>query len=223
MDPADARSALEALIRERGEDYASLSRLLGRNDAYVQQYIRRGSPRRLADQDRRTLARYFGIAEAALGGPAVESPRIARAERGSRRGAVDLVLVPRLAVAASAGPGAWEVEETAGDARTFDAGWLREMAGGSPAHASMIRVTGESMAPTLLDGDDILVDRGDTALRDGVYVLRMDDALLVKRLRVHAEGIDVLSDNPAFESRPASDPVDLQIVGRVLWVGRRLR
>src|SRR3546814_4245944 len=40
------------------------------------------------------------------------------------------------------------------------------------------------MAPTLSDGDDILVDGGDAAgrLRDGIYVLRMDDALMVKRV-----------------------------------------
>ena len=71
MAEADPRAVLERLIRERREDYAGLSRLLGRNAAYMQQFIRRGTPKRLAEDDRRTLARYFGIEETLLGGPPV--------------------------------------------------------------------------------------------------------------------------------------------------------
>ena len=56
----DARAELQRLIDERREDYASLSRLLGRNAAYVQQYMKRGSPKKLPEDERRTLARYFG-------------------------------------------------------------------------------------------------------------------------------------------------------------------
>src|SRR3546814_19941777 len=61
--------------------------------------------------------------------------------------------------------------------------WLRGL-GADPRALSIIRVAGDSMAPTLSDGDDILVDGGDAAgrLRDGLYVLRMDDALMVKRI-----------------------------------------
>ena len=49
----DARAALERLIEERGEDYAALSRLIGRNAAYIQQFIKRGTPKRLSEEDRR--------------------------------------------------------------------------------------------------------------------------------------------------------------------------
>lgn len=38
------RQALDDLIRERDETYAAVSRLLGRNSAYIQQYIKRGTP-----------------------------------------------------------------------------------------------------------------------------------------------------------------------------------
>ncbi|MDQ3139723.1 MAG: peptidase S24, partial [Pseudomonadota bacterium] len=73
MDDEAARLALERMIAERGEDYASLSRLIGRNAAYVQQYIKRGTPRRLAEEDRRVLARYFGVGEQRLGATGVPS------------------------------------------------------------------------------------------------------------------------------------------------------
>jgi hypothetical protein len=95
----DARAALDALIRERREDYASLSRLLGRNPAYVQQYIKRGVPKKLDEEDRAKLARYFGVSEALLGG------REAAAD--------DLIAVPVLDVQASAGPGAFADDERA--------------------------------------------------------------------------------------------------------------
>ena len=72
MAETDGRTALARLIGERGEDYAGLSRLIGRNAAYIQQFIKRGTPRRLAEADRRILARYFGVAEAMLGAPDTE-------------------------------------------------------------------------------------------------------------------------------------------------------
>ena len=69
MDGEGQRAALEALIRDRGASYAALSRLLGRNAAYLQQFVSRGSPRMLGERERAVLARYFGVAESVLGGP----------------------------------------------------------------------------------------------------------------------------------------------------------
>ena len=71
----DARRALDELIQQRGVNYSSVSRLLGRNAAYIQQYIRRGSPRQLDEQDRSVLARFFGVDEKILGAPAVVQVR----------------------------------------------------------------------------------------------------------------------------------------------------
>jgi phage repressor protein C with HTH and peptisase S24 domain len=213
---ADPRTVLEDLIRERREDYAGLSRLIGRNPAYVQQFIKRGTPRRLAEEDRRRLARYFEIDEALLGGPSAPPPGEAS----------DLVAIPRLDVAAAAGAGALDPAERALGRIGFEPQWLRRL-GVDPASASLIRVDGDSMAPTLSDGDEILVDRGDAArrLRDGLYVLRLGDALVVKRVAVGPAGrrLSILSDNEAYPSWPDCDPADVEMVGRVVWVGRRLR
>jgi phage repressor protein C with HTH and peptisase S24 domain len=62
-------------------------------------------------------------------------------------------------------------------------------------------------------------------LRDGVYVLRRDDALLVKRLSRHPGGrrLSVTSDNPAHPSWPDCDPGEIELVGRVIWAGKRIR
>ena len=213
MAEADGRAALARLIAERGEDYAGLSRLLGRNPAYIQQFIKRGSPRRLAESDRRILARYFGVDEALLGAPEAEPGQGLRP-------------VPRLEVEAAAGAGAFDGEEKGGGHIAFDPAWLRRVARGAPDLLSIIRVAGDSMAPTLADGDDILVDRGDAAprLRDGIYVLRIEGALVVKRLAVNpaARTLSIRSDNPAWPSWPDCDPAAVDVVGRVVWTGRRL-
>jgi hypothetical protein len=213
FDEEKARAALARLIDERSEDYAGLSRLIRRNSAYIQQYIKRGTPRRLAEPDRRLLARYFGVEESVLGGLAAAPSR-------------GLAPVARLDVDASAGAGAFEGDESREGHIAFDPVWLRRIARGAPDQLSIIRVAGDSMAPTLADGDDILVDRGDCAarLRDGIYVLRIDDALVVKRLAVSpaARTVSIRSDNPAYPGWPDCDPGAVDVVGRVVWTGRRI-
>lgn len=208
------RATLDRLIRERGADYASLSRLIGRNPAYVQQFIRKGSPRRLAEADRAVLARFFGVDERLLGAP-----------RDPDRDGASWVKVPRLGLDASAGPGAFAGPESVRDHFGFDAAWLRRLAG--PARRlSIIQVMGDSMAPTLNAGDDILVNHDDGAsrLRDGIYVLREGEMLHVKRIAVDDSpvGFGVTSDNAAFLPGANPDPAQVEIVGRVIWVGRRL-
>ena len=213
MAEVDGRAALARLIEERGEDYAGLSRLIGRNPAYIQQFIKRGTPRRLAEADRRILARYFRVDEALLGAPeAAPGP--------------GLQPVSRLAVDAAAGAGAFDGDERGSGHIAFDPAWLRRVARGAPEQLSIIRVAGDSMVPTLADGDDILVDRGDSAarLRDGIYVLRLEGALVVKRLALNpaARTLSIRSDNPAYPGWPDCDPAAVDVVGRVVWAGQRI-
>ena len=216
----DPRAALDRLLRERGVDYARLSEKIGRNPAYIQQYIKRGSPRRLAEEDRARIAAFLGVPEAMLGGPVARVTAVARGRPG------EMVLVPKLAIGASAGAGASIDGEPVEGAVAFDPKWLRDL--GADARAlSIIRVEGDSMAPTLNDGDDILVDGGDAAarLRDGIYVLRMDDVLMVKRVaRAPGPGrISVISDNAQYRSWDDLPMSAVQLVGRVVWTGRRVR
>lgn len=63
----EPRTRLRQLVDANGDSLSALSRMLGRNVAYLQQYIERGTPRLLAERDRRVLARYFGIDERELG------------------------------------------------------------------------------------------------------------------------------------------------------------
>ena len=212
---SDPREALERLCSERGEDFAGLSRMLGRNPAYIQQYVRRGVPRRLKEEERRKLARYFAVSEVLLGGPPDEP--------GNVQG---LLSVNRHPVAVSAGPGAIVAEELGKPYFAFDERWLKALTATPAAKLSIVRVEGDSMAPTLSAGDDILVDLADSdeRLRDGIYVLRVDDAVVVKRLALHPTGrrLTIQSDNPAYPDWPDCSLDQINCIGRVIWAGRRV-
>jgi phage repressor protein C with HTH and peptisase S24 domain len=211
----DPRLVLERLCAERGEDFAGLSRMLGRNPAYIQQFVRRGVPKRLKEEERRKLARYFSVPETLLGGP----PESEQAVGG-------LVSVKRHPVSVSAGPGAVVTEELGKPYFAFDERWLKALTASRPSNLSIVRVEGDSMAPTLNAGDEILVDLGDAGdrLRDGIYVLRIDDAVVVKRVALNPVGrrVTVQSDNPAYPDWPDCSLDDIKPIGRVIWAGRRI-
>ncbi|ATE64821.1 S24 family peptidase [Rhizorhabdus dicambivorans] len=210
----DVRTALDALIRERGEDYSAVSRLLGRNPAYIQQFIKRGTPRRLSEEDRLRLAAYFRVSEDRLGG---------RAGAGTPPDMSALVAVPRIDIGASAGAGGLAEIEERGRPIGFDEKWLRDLGARRTDSLSIISVAGDSMEPTLCDGDDILVDREAVAVRAGaIHVLRLDGMLMVKRIIRDGGRLLIRSDNPAYPDIADYDPALLAIIGRVLWCGRKL-
>jgi len=211
LDPPRAR--LLALSQERGVSLAGLSELLGRNPSYLQQFIRKGSPRKLEEQDRATLARFFGVAEAELREPQEKSYVAPPIERESG----EWIEVPRLDLGASAGPGALPPAEAAFDTFRFSRRWLAEQ-----RLETAIRVEGDSMEPLLNDGDEILLDRTPRPFRDGIYVVRLGEALMVKRLANAGAGrFALLSQNLAYPPvEVAADEV--AIIGRVVWKGGRI-
>ena len=125
----DPRLVLERLCAERGEDFAGLSRMLGRNPAYIQQFVRRGVPKRLKEEERRKLARYFAVSESL-------ARRAGRTSRRSRR--------PGQRQAPSGarsrpGPGAIVTEELGKPYFAFDERWLKALtpsAAGQPVDRS---------------------------------------------------------------------------------------
>ena len=207
----DARTRLSDAAREQGSSLAALSRMLGRNPTYLQQYITKGSPRKLEEEDRRKLAQFLGLAEAELGAPSEATPVAAG----------EWIEVSRLNIDASAGPGAVYTAEEPFDAFRFSRRWLSEH-GLEGAKLSAIRVIGDSMEPLLREGDEVLVDMRDQPFRDGVYVVRLDDTLLVKRVASQGGGrFSLLSQNLAYP--PISvEADDFAIIGRVVWKSGRV-
>jgi repressor LexA len=205
MEAGEHREILARIALERGVSLSRLSRLIGRNPAYVQQHVMRGSPRRLDEQDRGIIADYLGIDPALLGGPPRALP------------------VSRYDIAASAGPGGMVEIEVPTTPVAFPPDLLASL-GVKPSAASIIRVSGDSMVPTLMPGDEILVDaaRARPVRGGGVYVLRLDDTLMVKRVRPVGDLLAITSDNADAVSPGTLIAERVTLIGRVVWVGRRL-
>ena len=206
----DVRSTLAGLADKAGTSLAWLSRALGRNDAYLQQFVKRGTPRRLDEEDRRWLAAYFNVDERALGGTA--------------GGDAAMIAVRRIDADAHAGAGGLVEDDRNGGEERIDPRVVARL-GVSPATLTMITAHGESMEPLIHDGDALFVDMADRRLssRAGIFVIRLDDALLVKRVARIGLEVQVASDNPAA---PVIAPVradHVAVVGRVVRLARSLR
>ncbi len=219
MEQSDARANLENLIRENGDDFSSLSAMLGKNPAYIQQYIRRGSPKKLDEEDRRRLAEYYGVEETLLGAPTVSASAYNKSRKPN-----GLIKIKQLQIGASAGPGSLAEDDEANGSIAFGSKWIKRL-GADPSKLSLITVDGDSMDPALRNGDDIMVDHSaaERPLRDGIHVLRMDDVLLVKRVAIGpSRKLSIRSDNPQYPDWDDVDAGSVDIIGRVVWTGRCL-
>lgn len=207
------RARLVELADRSRTSLAALSAMLGRNPSYLQQFVRKGSPRRLEEDDRRRLAEFFGVSESELGAdPARAAP--------VRRGEEEFIAIPRLPLGASAGPGAFSAQEIAFDSYRFSRRWLREM-GLEGADLTAIRVEGDSMEPVLRSGDEIFVDRTKRS-GEGIHVVRIGDALHVKQVQARGRGrIALISANEAYAPLELAAE-EVEVIGRVVWKGGRV-
>ncbi len=158
----------------------------------------------------------------------MQAAQLPRARRRKSEAQIehDLVRLPVLDITAGAGTAYDLVEqEPVEDFIAFSRPWIRRYCHTSPDGLSLIYVRGESMEPTLRSGELILVDTKSTQPREGIHVLRLDDALLVKRLHpLPGRRLKVVSDNPIYEPFEVDlAQENIAIVGRVLaslrWYG----
>lgn len=129
----------------------------------------------------------------------------------------DSASIPLYDIRASAGGGELVYDELPSTRVVFPRAMLQRM-GISARGAKLMLASGDSMYPTISDGNLILIDTSDIDLRDDVFVLRREDAILVKRLQRRMDGtLSLLSDNPAYaeERLPRDEAEDMQVIARV--------
>lgn len=137
------------------------------------------------------------------------------------------ISLPFYEISASAGGGALvEVEEQA-NLISFEPEWLNKEIGVNANDVFLMLVDGDSMYPTLKNGAMIMVNKHFNGLSDGIYVMRHEQNLLVKRLQMLPNGIiKVKSDNTLYEpweiNKENLDGTDIEIIGRVVWSGQRM-
>lgn len=133
----------------------------------------------------------------------------------------DFAAIPRVDARLAAGAGALNGEVSMQGALAFRQDWLRER-GISPAQACLLTVAGDSMAPTLGDGDLVMIDERRTTIRNRhVYAfVDTDGSARVKRLDlVDNEMMVLTSDNPIHptETRRGPDLNRMRVLGEIVW------
>ncbi|WP_275934897.1 LexA family transcriptional regulator [Jannaschia seosinensis] len=139
----------------------------------------------------------------------------------------DFVAIQYAAVRPSMGGGAI-VETEDGPARDFHfrRAWIRNRLKAAPSMLRVMAVQGDSMTPTLNDGDVVLVDMNQrNPIPPGVFVLHDGMGLVAKRLE-HMPMSDpprvrIISDNKQYSPYECTAD-EVNIVGRVRWYGREM-
>lgn len=115
-------------------------------------------------------------------------------------------------------------EQAAPEMRTFSRAWLRQITTTPPDELYWAAGRGNSMAPTIGDGEPVLIDRRQQTPRDAdlIWAFSWGDIGAIKRLRPMPDGtVKILSDNPAVPDDVAHGS-EIHIFGRVVAVVKNL-
>jgi hypothetical protein len=206
MEPGAQRAALAALMAEQGVSFAELSRVIGRNAAYLQQYVRRG------------VRASWPSATGRCSRLSSACPR--RGWAGARpRGWSE---IPRIDVAPRQVRDGWWRTRRRGNPLRCRRRCCGNWACALPRHhdPGRRRFDVADACPTATRSSSTAT-AAKCAGKGGIFVMRLDGVLMVKRLRAAVGGIEVVSDNPAYPLRllPARD---VDVVGRVAWLSRAI-
>ena len=217
---AERQELVSAIAKSDGKwNLASLSRAIGRNDAYLHQYLHRQSPRRLPEGDRHKLAEWLGVSHQSLQSPA---------ERLRPESEEDL-RIPFLNIETAAGHASVidDFSEASQNSWHFTSAIISQLSHSGTDHLRLITVRGDSMAPQLEDGDVIMLDLASTSPHPaGIFVLDDGHGLVVKYLELMPveapdmpQKIRIISTNPAYAPYRRAYR-DIRIIGRVIWMAR---
>jgi phage repressor protein C with HTH and peptisase S24 domain len=124
----------------------------------------------------------------------------------------------------SAGNGSFSEHENPVAKFEFSEDWLRSQSLFNKT-LSIVQVTGDSMEPTLFDGDLILIRHNEVS--DGVCVIRINGLVMVKRVQHNFldNSYEISSDNPHYKPRiiPSNFDGDFAVIGQVVRVLQRVR
>ena len=136
---------------------------------------------------------------------------------------VDLIMIPMVEARLSAGQGSLQTDGNSERSYAFRSDFLHRK--GNPDNMVLMRVSGDSMQPEILNNDVVLLDQSKTDILPGrIYAVGFEEAIYLKRVDMLPGKVILKSANPAYP------PVELDIrdqqrdafrvIGQVLWSGR---
>ena len=228
LDPV--RRRLLQLLTTKGSTLQAASIAMGRNEAYLQQFVHRGTPKILAEDDREILAEHLGCRPELL-----KHGRSYRLSTHAKRpppsdaysAPIGYSAVPEADLRMEPDGEAWngELRET-GEAWLFADSFIRHRLRADPGDLWMIEVDGDSIEPLLSSGDHILIDVSRTVpAPPGIFVIWDGIAPVATQIEhvPHCEPPRVILKpvNPEYESHERPDE-QIRIFGLAVWVSRKL-
>jgi len=203
MNIDQIRSHIDKLIQEKGKNYRSLSLAIGKNEAYLHQYINKGSPIRLPEEQRRKLASLLDVDEQEL--TDIKLPKIISVQAGCLKSNLIEMISPD------------SEQKSVGFLSLPDSDYSA-ITRTSSDMVKMLRINGDCLSPTLKDGDYILADFSTQSfLMDGLYVVSLAGNLLIRRIQqISSSEFLLISDNSNYKSVTVSSK-KLSIVGKVIF------
>jgi hypothetical protein len=140
-----------------------------------------------------------------------------RGEGPSESGAVR---IPRYDAMLAAGSGAWNEGRKHVEDVPITRAFLSQLGRQNATGLTIVQARGDSMEPTIADYGFVVVDETVNQLFDAVFAFVLAGEARVKRFRRLADGLMLISDNPAYppETLKSPDMKRLQIIGQVLGV-----
>lgn len=233
------RKLLQELLSGHPDyDMKSLSEAVGKNAAYIQQYMKKGSPKNLDEETREKIGHALGVnpdmlrpesdpKRAARALPSFSAPTSSRSEHLN----LGAIRVPEYDISPQAEGGALAPTKAIGDYRAPVDVWsmpqrLVEAFVENPANLAIIRVMGDSMEPDYMAGDRVMVDIGHIVPSPpAVYVLNDGMGFVLKRVEIVFGSTDpvmvrISSINPAYSTyeRALQDVhINGRIIGKWVW------
>lgn len=209
MNIDQIRAHIDELIRQKGKKYRSLSLSIGKNEAYLHQFINKGSPLRLPEEQRRKLAQLLEVDEQEL--TDISLPKTIEPLSAHARTALIEMISSSMSDLAKDTAGFWSLPLSD----------FSNITSSSPQFIKMIRVCGDSMSPTLKEGDFVLADFSNNFFNtDGLYLIRTSGNLFVKRLQqTSSSDLMIISDNTNYKNiTQAAKKID--IAGKIILILR---
>lgn len=90
------------------------------------------------------------------------------------------------------------------------------LSGANKNSLHIVHAIGDSMTPTILDGQPVIIDTSDNRItRDGIYAFVFQQGLFLKRVQCEPTRIKLLSDNKNYDPIVVEGQDNLKIIGRV--------
>ena len=138
----------------------------------------------------------------------------------------DIVMIPLVDAVLSAGGGSFETTGTPRKEYAFRRDFILRK--GNPSDMVLMRVSGDSMVPDVLNGDVALIDQSKTKIVPGqMYAVGFEESIYLKRIDNLPGKVILKSANPAYPPVELDTRGDLsahfRVIGRVLWIGREYK